>query len=128
MSEALLLKVAIPPTPLLSPPSPRMLNSAIVQPDDALTELSPARENAVPPIVMVMLSAPAPAAPVSVTWLRLVTGTAVVGTAPLRLVNWTQSGWPLTAKAWKFVGHVVPKSVSQYWMKARLAPGWFSKT
>ena len=111
--------MAVPP-PLLFPPSPKMLNSAIVQPDDALTELSPARANALPPIVMVMLSAPALAAPVSVTWPRLVTCTAVVRTAPLRLLNWTQ--WlcpPPMGKDWKCAGQVVSKLINQYWMKAR---------
>src|SRR6266851_4989071 len=116
-SEALLLNEASPPTPLLSPPSPRMLNSANFQPDEALTELSPFLEKAVPPIVVIMLSAPAVAVPVSMTWPRLVTGTAVVDTAPLRLLSCTQSVCPRSGKEMKLAGHVVSKLISQYWMK-----------
>src|SRR5690348_14621335 len=87
-SEALLLKVAVPPTLLLSPPSPKMLNSAMLQPDDAFTELSPLRENAEPPTVTVMLSDPTPAVPESrrsVAYYGAMAITALLGAAFLYL-------------------------------------------
>ncbi len=75
------LKLAMPPLALL-PPSPKTLNSAIVQPVDAATALSPLRAHRFVPSDTVTVSLVAVTLPLSESVAKLPTGCAVVLTAP----------------------------------------------
>src|SRR5437870_23728 len=64
---------------------PTMLNSAIVHPADAFTELSPAIAETVVPSKKVTLSAVALTVPVRLIWGRLVMAWFAAPTAPMLL-------------------------------------------
>jgi hypothetical protein len=75
------LKLAMPPLEVL-PPSPKTLNSAIVQPVEAATALSPLRAHMLVPCATVTESVVAVTLPLNESDPKLPTGWALVLTAP----------------------------------------------
>src|SRR6266576_4215544 len=101
LAEAPALKVAVLPFPEVSPPGPKMLNSAIVQALEAATTLSPLAVKALVPVDMVTLSPVEVAMPVRVQLPMLVIGWLGTDTALAlffqqevpRMATWFQP-WP----------------------------------